>query len=103
MYRVLTLYQQLYDAVHAKSGQSSQLKLVYIRTDYEACLAWVRILSSPPEEEDADSAQITKPFELYMAVSPHLPKTAVVAAANTVARWVMAEESKIFLKDAPVF
>lgn len=47
--------------------------------------------------------QITKPFELYMCVSPSLPKSAVVAAANLVVRWVTAEESKIFLRDAPVF
>jgi hypothetical protein len=32
-----------------------------------------------------------------------MPKSAVVAAANTVVRWVTAEEAKIFLKDAPVF
>lgn len=43
--RVLTLYQQLHDSVHARSGQSSPLKLVYVKTDHEACLAWVS--SSP--------------------------------------------------------
>jgi hypothetical protein len=32
-----------------------------------------------------------------------MSKSAVVAAANTVARWVASEEGKIFLKDAPVF
>lgn len=43
---VLTLYQQLYDSIHAKSGQSSPLKLVYVKTDHEACLAWVSSLPS---------------------------------------------------------
>jgi hypothetical protein len=43
------------------------------------------------------------PFELYLSVSPQLSKSAVVTVANAVARWVTAEEGKIFLKDAPVF
>lgn len=48
-------------------------------------------------------SQATKPFELYITVSPQLSKSAVVAAANNVAKWVLAEEGRIFLKDAPVF
>jgi vacuolar fusion protein MON1 len=40
---------------------------------------------------------------MYIAVSPRLPKSAVVAAANSVVRWVKKEEAKLFLKDAPVF
>jgi hypothetical protein len=47
--------------------------------------------------------QITQPFELYVTVEPHLPKNAIVGAANAVARWVKTEESKLFLRDAPVF
>ncbi|KAK4689819.1 vacuolar fusion protein MON1, partial [Tremellales sp. Uapishka_1] len=84
--RLMTLYQRLHDAVHARSGQSTTLKLIYMKTEAEACLAW-----------------ITKPFELYLAVSPHLSKSAVVAAANHVARWVGNEEGKVFLREAPVF
>lgn len=84
--RLVTTYQKLHDAVHAKSGQASALKLVYISTEHEACLVWA-----------------TKPFELYITVSPQLSKSAVVAAANNVAKWVLAEEGRIFLKDAPVF
>ena len=41
---LLTTYQQLHDSIHARSGQSTSLKLVYMRTDHEACLAWVRAL-----------------------------------------------------------
>lgn len=47
--------------------------------------------------------QITQPFEVYLALSPRLPKTAVVNAANAVARWVQTEERRLFLRDAPVF
>lgn len=32
-----------------------------------------------------------------------LPKSAVVGAANSVARWVKKEDGRLFLKDAPVF
>ncbi|WVR04506.1 hypothetical protein IAU60_001510 [Kwoniella sp. DSM 27419] len=84
--RLITLYQKLHDAVHARSGQAVPLKLVYMKTEHEACLAW-----------------FTKPFELYLTVSPQLSKSAVVAAANAVAKWVLAEEGRVFLKDAPVF
>ncbi|WRT64932.1 uncharacterized protein IL334_001872 [Kwoniella shivajii] len=84
--RLITLYQKLHDAIHARSGQSQSFKLVYIRTEHEACLAW-----------------LTKPFELYLTVSPQLSKSAVVATANSVAKWVLAEEGRVFLKDAPVF
>lgn len=84
--RLITLYQTLHDAIHAKSGQEDPLKLQYIRTDKESVMGW-----------------ITQPFELYISVSPWLPKSAVIGAANSVARWVKREESKLFLKDAPVF
>ena len=47
--------------------------------------------------------QITQPFELYIALSPLLPKTAVINAANAVTRWIRKEETKLFLRDAPVF
>ncbi|KIJ54397.1 hypothetical protein M422DRAFT_154257 [Sphaerobolus stellatus SS14] len=84
--RLITLYQILHDAIHAKSGQAGSLRLQYIRTEKEAVLGW-----------------ITQPFELYIAVSARLPKTAAVGAANAVARWAKREESKLFLRDAPVF
>ncbi|KAI0725621.1 trafficking protein Mon1-domain-containing protein [Fomitopsis betulina] len=84
--RLITLYQTLYDNIHAKSGQGSTLKLQYIRTEKESVLGW-----------------ITQPFEVYLALSPRMPKTAIVNAANAVARWVKKEEGRLFLKDAPVF
>jgi len=84
--RLLTLYHILYDNIHGKSGQDTPLKLQYIRTEHEGVLGW-----------------ITQPFELYIAVSPRLPKSAVIGAANAVARWIKKEEAQIFLRDAPVF
>lgn len=39
--RLITLYQTLHDAIHAKSGQGSTLKLQYIRTDRESVMGWV--------------------------------------------------------------
>lgn len=49
------------------------------------------------------ATQITQPFELYLAMSPLVPKSAVVNAANAIARWVQREEKRLFLRDAPVF
>ncbi|KIJ62584.1 hypothetical protein HYDPIDRAFT_176402 [Hydnomerulius pinastri MD-312] len=84
--RIITMYQTVYDAIHAKSGQTGTLKLQYIRTEKEIVMGW-----------------ITQPFELYIALSPRLPKTAVINAANAVTRWVKREEGHLFLRDAPVF
>jgi len=39
--RLITLYQILHDAIHAKSGQAGPLRLQYIRTEKEAVLGWV--------------------------------------------------------------
>ena len=47
--------------------------------------------------------QLTQPFELYLSLSPRLPKSAAINAANSVARWVQKEEKQLFLRDAPVF
>ncbi|KAG2057890.1 DUF254-domain-containing protein [Suillus hirtellus] len=84
--RIVTLYQIVHDAIHAKSGQTGNLKLQYIRTEKEIVMGW-----------------ITQPFELYVVLSPRLPKAAVINAANAVTRWVKNEESQLFLRDAPVF
>ncbi|KAJ3737112.1 vacuolar fusion protein MON1 [Lentinula guzmanii] len=91
--RIITLYQLVHDAIHAKGMTNlakgdvrEGLKLQYLRTETEAVLGW-----------------ITQPFEIYLTLSPLLPKSAAVGAANAVARWVKKEESKLFLKNAPVF
>ncbi|CAE6452570.1 unnamed protein product [Rhizoctonia solani] len=60
--RLITLYQTIHDALHAKSGQiEGPAKLQLIRTDTECVMGW-----------------ITQPFELYLAVEPTLPKNAIV-------------------------
>ncbi|KAH7885260.1 DUF254-domain-containing protein [Phlebopus sp. FC_14] len=84
--RIITLYQTVYDAIHAKSGQTGPLKLQYIRTEMEIVMGW-----------------ITQPFELYIVLSPRLPKTAVINAANAVTRWLKKQEAQLFIRDAPVF
>ncbi|CUA68175.1 Vacuolar fusion protein MON1 [Cryptococcus neoformans var, neoformans JEC21] [Rhizoctonia solani] len=85
--RLITLYQTIHDALHAKSGQiEGPAKLQLIRTDTECVMGW-----------------ITQPFELYLAVEPTLAKNAIVGAANAIARWIKKEEGKLFLRDAPVF
>ncbi|RSH76512.1 Vacuolar fusion protein mon1, partial [Apiotrichum porosum] len=66
--RLVTLYERVQDTLFARSGQAAPLKLVYMANAHEAVLGW-----------------LTKPFELYIAVSPHLPMNAVVSTANRVA------------------
>ncbi|KAF4599518.1 Vacuolar fusion protein mon1 [Pleurotus pulmonarius] len=78
--RLLTLYQILHDAIHAKSGQGGMLKLQYIKTEKESVLGW-----------------ITQPFELYITLSPMLPKSAAVGAANSVVRWTRLRAIVSFL------
>lgn len=51
----------------------------------------------------AHESQITQPFELYVSVDSHLPKSSAVGAANAVARWVRGQEGRMFLREAPVF
>ncbi|OJT14675.1 Vacuolar fusion protein MON1 [Trametes pubescens] len=105
--RLITLYQTLFDAIHAKSGQERTLKLQYIRTSQESVMGWVRLPRFSFVVYDSFlrvvGPQITQPFELYLALSPHLPKSAAVGAANSIARWVQKEEKRLFLRDAPVF
>jgi len=85
--RLITLYQCVHDALWARSGQAhGPLKLQQIRTEKDVVMGWV-----------------TQPFELIVALSPHVPKNAVVGAANAVTRWVKKEENRLFIRDAPVF
>lgn len=57
----------------------------------------------PELNGDSIIPQSTQPFEIYLTISPTMPKHAVVSAANAIARWVNKEEAKLFLHDAPVF
>ncbi|KAM0791330.1 hypothetical protein ACM66B_005800 [Microbotryomycetes sp. NB124-2] len=88
--RLVTLYQNVHEVIHPRSthatgnANSVPAKLAYIRTEHEAILGWA-----------------TSKFELYVAVSPLLPKTAVVSVARAVTRWIKPEEH--FLMSAPSF
>ncbi|KAM6494152.1 Trafficking protein Mon1 domain containing protein [Amanita muscaria] len=84
--RLVTSYQRLHDAIHAKSGQEGTLKLQYLCTEKESLLGW-----------------ITQAFEVYLSFSPLLPKSAAINAANAVTHWVKKEEGRLFLHNAPVF
>lgn len=50
--RIVTLYQILHDAIHAKSGQTGNLKLQYIRTEKEIVMGWVSISLLYTSESD---------------------------------------------------
>lgn len=39
--RIITMYQIIHDAIHAKSGQEGPLKLQYILTERESVMGWV--------------------------------------------------------------
>ena len=96
----------MHDSIHAKSGQDLPLKLQYIRTEKEAVMGWVCSCLRPLSVGSSltlRNLQITQPFEMYIAVSQGLPKSAVISAANAVARWVKKEEGRLFLRDAPIF
>ncbi|KAG8826863.1 Vacuolar fusion protein mon1 [Serendipita sp. 401] len=84
--KLLNLYRVVWDAIHAKSGQECTLKLQYLRTDTVSVMGW-----------------ITQSFEIYVALSPLLPKSAAIGAANAVVKYIKQEESRLFLRDAPVF
>ena len=38
---LITMYQHIYDGIHAKSGRVAPLKQYYVRTEFEACMGWV--------------------------------------------------------------
>ncbi|GAA5966929.1 hypothetical protein JCM3765_001304 [Sporobolomyces pararoseus] len=90
-YRLITLYQQLSDALHPRPAQSGTpatkpAQVQYLRTEKEAVLGWS-----------------TAQFEIYVATSPLLPHSAVVSAAKGVSKWVEREEQKLFLTSSPSF
>jgi hypothetical protein len=47
--------------------------------------------------------QASQAFELYISVSPLLPKGTVVAAAHALLRWARQHEPRLFLANAPTF
>lgn len=110
-----TLYQKIYDLLHSKppaSGQGRQpAKLVYLQTADEGVLGYVRptrIRQTPKSTPILISVleslrQSTSTFELYLALSPIMPKTAVISVAHGVLRWIQSREKELFLVSAPSF
>ncbi|GJJ13285.1 hypothetical protein Clacol_007536 [Clathrus columnatus] len=66
--RLITLYQKMHDTMHAKSGQKDLSNYSIFELIRKRSL-------------------VTQPFELYVALSPMIPKKAAISAANAVARW----------------
>ncbi|KAM0746693.1 DUF254-domain-containing protein [Meredithblackwellia eburnea MCA 4105] len=89
-FRLITLYQRLHDALHIRPAQLDTsrpaAKLMFLRTEFEAVLGWT-----------------SSTFELYVALSPLLPKSAIVSAAKAVTKWAKANEGRLFLTSAPSF
>ena len=63
-----------------------RVKMQLVKTEHEQVLGW-----------------ITSPFELYLCVNPQLSKTAIVAVANGLTKWIKANERDLFLVNAGSF
>ncbi|SPO23640.1 related to MON1 - required for fusion of cvt-vesicles and autophagosomes with the vacuole [Ustilago trichophora] len=63
-----------------------RLKMQLVKTDHEQVLGW-----------------ITAPFELYLCVNPQLSKSAIVAIANGLTKWIKTNERDLFLVNAGSF
>lgn len=63
-----------------------RLKMQLVKTEQEQVLGW-----------------ITAPFELYLCVNPRLSKSAIVAIANGLTKWITTNERDLFLVNAGSF
>lgn len=76
--RLTTLYQTMYDAIHAKSGQGSTLKLQYIRTERESVMGWVCTRLLDPRNGEG----LTQDARLHSRSSFTLPSRRVYPRAQ---------------------
>jgi hypothetical protein len=81
--KLMTLYAQLHEAVHARNGH---LKVLHAVSREAAALAWV-----------------TPVFELYCVAAPAASRQAVTQAANRVVQWIRREEERVFIIGGAVF
>jgi hypothetical protein len=81
--KLMTLYAQLHDAVHARN---SHLKVLHAVSHDATALAWV-----------------TPVFELYCVAGPGAARQAVTQAANRVVHWIRREEERVFIIGGAVF
>ncbi|SJX63263.1 related to MON1-required for fusion of cvt-vesicles and autophagosomes with the vacuole [Sporisorium reilianum f. sp. reilianum] len=63
-----------------------RVKMQLVRTEHEQVLGW-----------------ITSPFELYLCVHAHVSKSAIIAIANGLTKWIKANERDLFLVNAGSF
>lgn len=63
-----------------------RLKMQLVKTEHEQVLGW-----------------ITAPFELYLCVNPQVSKSAIVAIANGLTKWIKTNERDLFLVNAGSF
>ncbi|KAJ9479497.1 Vacuolar fusion protein MON1 [Pseudozyma hubeiensis] len=63
-----------------------RLKMHLVKTENEQVLGW-----------------ITSPFELYLCLNPQLSKSAIVAVANGLTKWIKLNEKDLFLVNAGSF
>jgi hypothetical protein len=81
--RLMTLYQQLHSAVHARHAH---LKVVHCEGEDAASLAWV-----------------TPAFEFYCVAGPNVSRAAITQGANKIIQWAKREEERLFIIGGGVF
>jgi hypothetical protein len=81
--KLMTLYAQLHEAVHARN---CHLKVLHAVSKEATSLAWV-----------------TPVFELYCVAGPGASRGAVTQAANKVVQWIRREEERVFIIGGAVF
>ena len=81
--KLMTLYAQLHEAVHART---SHLKVLHAVSREATALAWV-----------------TPVFELYCVAAPAASRQTVTQAANRVVQWIRREEERVFIIGGAVF
>lgn len=69
-----------------KLTTDTRMKMQLLKSHHEQVLGW-----------------ITAPFELYLCVNPQLSKSAIVAIANTLTKWIKSNERDLFLVNAGSF
>lgn len=81
--KLMTLYAQLHESVHARN---SHLKVLHAVSREATALAWV-----------------TPVFELYCVAGPTTSRQAVTQAANKIVQWIRREEERVFIIGGAVF
>ncbi|CAG8553382.1 9388_t:CDS:10, partial [Ambispora gerdemannii] len=79
--KLFKLYRYTHDRMHSRIRP---LKVHYYVSPSETILGWT-----------------TASFELYAAFGPMIPKSAVIASANGLLRWIKKEEDTLFILHSP--